>query len=321
MMKKIIALSALLVAVSLLNSGCGSLAKILGIAVVASELDKSQNEQKEQKKKNEPLFSYDNYQEVSVSTLMNALEQNAAKASSITKGKNFKIIDGKIGIIDSDGDQFNLEHDNFTISTITCYVKDKSVAQEQLLEVKRGQQVDVYGKITRVGEMLGYSVDVDRIELPGQHADTSAQNNPINSPTATPVTKVRDETEEVSETVNAFMHAYFKRDRNTMKDYSIFQGRIYNNVNVYDLFDEQVGILSSALSIYKQQTGIAVTVKWNVSNIKKVNSNQYQVSINIELSPDRITYSPVLVEKVDGIWFVDAESFATASHLALNPSF
>ena len=90
---------------------------------------------------------------------------------------------------------------------------------------------------------------------------------------------------------------------------------------VYKLFDEQVGVLSSALSVYKQQTGIDVTVKWTVTNIQKVNANQYQVDINIELSPDRMKYSPVLVEKVDGVWFVDSESFATASHLALNRAF
>lgn len=251
---------------------------------------------------------------------MNALKQNAAKAASVTKDQKLKIIDGKIGTIDSDGDQFNLEHDSFTISTITCYVQNKSIAQKQLLEVKRGQQVDIYGTITRVGETLGYSVDVDRIELPGQHTDTSSQNNPTNSPTTTPVTKVHDETKEVKDTVNTFMHAYFKRDNSTMKDYSVFQGRIYNSVDVYKLFDEQVGVLSSALSIYKQQTGIEVTVKWNVTNVQKVNANQYQVDINIELSPDRMKYSPVLVEKVDGVWFVDSESFATASHLALNQS-
>lgn len=314
-MKRFIAPIIFLITISLLSSGCSSIAKILGLAVVASEWDKSQ------KKKNEPPFSYDNYHEVSASALMNALEQNAAKAASITKGQKLKIIGGKIGFIDSDGDQFNLEHDNFTISTITCYVENKSIAQKQLLEVKRGQQVDIYGTITRVGETLGYSVDVDRIEFPGQRTDTSAPNSSTITPVSnSPAPKIVDDKEEVRNTVNAFMHAYFQKDKNTMMDYSIFQKRIYDSIDVYKLFDEQVSVLSTALSIYKQQTGIEVTVKWNVTNIQKINANQYQVDINIELSPDRMIYSPVLVEKVDGVWFVDAESFATASHLALNRS-
>lgn len=138
---------ALIIAISILSSGCGSIIKILGIATIALEWDKSQ------KKKNEPPFPYDNYYEISTSTLMNGLEQNVAKAVSVTKGKKLKIIDGKIGTIDSDGDQFHLEHDAFTISSITCYVENKSIAQKQLLDMKRGQQVDIYGTI--VGETFG----------------------------------------------------------------------------------------------------------------------------------------------------------------------
>lgn len=130
--------------------------------------------------------------------------------------------------------------------------------------------------------------------------------------------KVSSDKENVRDTVNAFMHAYFKNDEAAMKDYSIFQGRMYNNIDVYKLFREQVSVLSTGISVYKRQTGIDVSVKWQVTNIQKVKTNQYQVTIDIEISPDRLRFSPVLVEKVDGLWYVDSESFATASHLALN---
>ena len=84
------------------------------------------------------------------------------------------------------------------------------------------------------------------------------------------------------------------------------------------MFDEQVNILASALSVYKQQTGADVSVQWQVQPLRKINENQYQVTIVMEVSTDRMTISPVSIQRVDGVWLVDVESFATASLIAFN---
>ena len=115
-------------------------------------------------------FYYEEYAEVDYGGLVNFLKQNAALANKKLKGQKIKIINGKIGLIDADGQSFMLDNPNyFGSDEVHCEIADK-IAENQLLNTRRDQYVDIYGVVTRVGETLGYSIDVHRIELPGQRS-------------------------------------------------------------------------------------------------------------------------------------------------------
>jgi len=104
------------------------------------------------------------YTPVTVGELNAALEKNPAAASDTYKDKYFEVT-GKLSTIDSDGGYISLTDpdDEWDIIGITCYIKDDG----QLDAVKKmsmDQEVTVKGKITDVGEVLGYYLDIDSIE-------------------------------------------------------------------------------------------------------------------------------------------------------------
>ena len=188
-------------------SSCLTLTIILSVFISGCGFRKNQTEQSQQPQQQ---FNYSAYEEVAVDSLMKALEINPAKVAQLVKNKKFKIVGGKIRQIDSDGDQFSLDTGMFSFS-ISCYVKENSVAQKQLLEMSKGQQVDIYGEITRVGEILGYSVDVERIELPGQTTSVNASNKSAQK------TSTNDPA-EVKKVIDNFMTAFVKRNPQGMKN-------------------------------------------------------------------------------------------------------
>ena len=104
------------------------------------------------------------YTEVTTDELSDALESNAMNASDTYKGKYFAVT-GRLSNIDSDGSYIALVdvNDEFSFNVIQCYIKN----DEQLEKVKTLSTDDVItvkGKITDVGEVLGYSMDIDSIE-------------------------------------------------------------------------------------------------------------------------------------------------------------
>lgn len=106
------------------------------------------------------------YITVSVSTLVNELENNAAAAQKKYKNKYVKVT-GKLGTIDSDGDYISIDDpaDDFSITGVQCFINKNDKKQSNfVLNLRKGQKVTAYGKITDVGELLGYHLEVDRFE-------------------------------------------------------------------------------------------------------------------------------------------------------------
>ena len=104
------------------------------------------------------------YAEVTTDELSDALDKNAMNASDTYKGKYFAVT-GRLSNIDSDGKYISLVdvNDEWSIRVIQCYIKN----DEQLEKVKQmsiDDTVTVKGKITDVGELMGYSMDIDSIE-------------------------------------------------------------------------------------------------------------------------------------------------------------
>ncbi len=104
------------------------------------------------------------YQKVDLQTMMDELDENAMKAES--KYQNAYIeITGTIASFDSDGSYITIEPigaSEWNFKTIMCYIK-KSEQKDFLLEKAVGDTVTIKGKIFSIGEVIGYSMNIDSI--------------------------------------------------------------------------------------------------------------------------------------------------------------
>ena len=103
------------------------------------------------------------YVETNIDVLINDVQNNAAAANKNYKGKFVKIVGGILDHIESDGDYISISNGDMTLLHVQCFPQNKEV-KEQMLNLSNGQRVTVYGKITRVGGIVGYSLDMDKVE-------------------------------------------------------------------------------------------------------------------------------------------------------------
>lgn len=103
------------------------------------------------------------YTSVSVNDMMDALNNNAMGASDKYKGKYLEIT-GKLTNIDAAGKYIDLMADgDFEIIGVQCYIKNDD-QKAKIASMPKGDTVTLKGKCTDVGEVLGYSLDIDEIE-------------------------------------------------------------------------------------------------------------------------------------------------------------
>ncbi len=103
------------------------------------------------------------YTTYKVSELMSDLNTNALSAADKYKGQYVELT-GELSVIDSSGDYISLRSgdDPLELVGVQCFVK----ADEQLDIIRSasvGDTLVVKGKITDVGEVLGYWLDIDSI--------------------------------------------------------------------------------------------------------------------------------------------------------------
>lgn len=118
-------------------------------------------QKKEEVKEPEPEIEY---QTISVSELMNDLETNALSASEKYKGKYLEIT-GKLSTIDSSGKYISLvpSDSQFAFTGVQCYMKNDE-QRSQVANMATDDIVVLRGKCKDVGEVLGYSLDIDSID-------------------------------------------------------------------------------------------------------------------------------------------------------------
>lgn len=103
------------------------------------------------------------YISVSANKLSDALENNAMKAQNDYKDKYLEIT-GKLGNIDSSGDYIALDSNKaFDMTIIQCYIKSDE-QKEVIMKMKKGDKITVKGHCTDVGEVMGYSIDIESVE-------------------------------------------------------------------------------------------------------------------------------------------------------------
>lgn len=103
------------------------------------------------------------YMSVNANDMITMLDENPVVAADTYKDKYLEIT-GRLGSIDSSGDYISLRRsdDELTFTTIMCYIKNDEQL-EAVKTLKSDDTVTVRGKCTDVGEVLGYSLDIDSI--------------------------------------------------------------------------------------------------------------------------------------------------------------
>lgn len=103
------------------------------------------------------------YLSVTATELSDALESNALKAQNDYKDKYIEVT-GTLGTIDSSGKYIDINSDkDFDMTIIQCYLKTDE-QKEIIMNKTKGDSIKVKGYCKEVGELLGYSIDIDSIE-------------------------------------------------------------------------------------------------------------------------------------------------------------
>lgn len=107
-----------------------------------------------------PEITYTAY---AVSELMDDLNSNALKAADKYKDQYVELT-GRLNVIDSSGKYISIvsTEDEFAILGVQCYIKSEE-QKSAVMDMSIGDTVVVKGKIKDVGEVMGYSLDIDEV--------------------------------------------------------------------------------------------------------------------------------------------------------------
>ena len=113
---------------------------------------------------NDPKEPEIEYTEYTVDELIKDLEKNAASAKDKYDGQYVELT-GRLSYVDSDGRYFGIKplETGLWLESVTCYIKNKE-QKENIKEHEVEEKIVVKGKITDVGEILGYDMEVNSIE-------------------------------------------------------------------------------------------------------------------------------------------------------------
>lgn len=122
-----------------------------------------QAQSKDDNKSEKEAAEKKSYEKVEADKMIEDLSNNALKAEKTYNGKCYEI-HGKLINIDSSGKYITLTNINgdFNLTNIQCYIKNDE-QKDQVAELNNDQEITIRGKVTQVGEVLGYSVDIDEI--------------------------------------------------------------------------------------------------------------------------------------------------------------
>lgn len=103
------------------------------------------------------------YTPCTVDEMADMLEENALKAEKMYNDQYIEVT-GILSVIDSDGSYIALSpiDDEWSFTTVQCYIQNEEQIN-QVIEMKEDDIVTLRGKVTDVGEILGYSLDIDSI--------------------------------------------------------------------------------------------------------------------------------------------------------------
>ena len=133
-------------------------------AYYQDRLKREAAEAEEQQKAEVAASKQNDYTEVSITKLHEELDDNALRAEDTYKNMRVKIT-GYINVIDSDGKYISVDGSKsaWDFDSVHCTLLNDE--QRSVVKSKsRGDKVTVWGKITSIGEIVGYSMRIDYIE-------------------------------------------------------------------------------------------------------------------------------------------------------------
>ena len=105
-----------------------------------------------------------NVKKVSVEDMLLDLTENEMRAQKKYANKWFEIV-GRLGSMDSEGEYFSLVGEALIMIDVHCKIpKDKREELTNILaSMDKGERIAVKGKVTDMGEIMGYQVTVVEI--------------------------------------------------------------------------------------------------------------------------------------------------------------
>ena len=125
-----------------------------------TQVTTSENTNNTQPESETPEIAYTAY---AVSELMDDLNGNALKAADKYKDQYVELT-GRLDVIDSNGVYISIVpiEDEFAILGVQCYIKSED-QKSAVMDMSIGDTLVVKGKIKDVGEVMGYSLDIDEM--------------------------------------------------------------------------------------------------------------------------------------------------------------
>lgn len=105
------------------------------------------------------------YEAVDLSVMFEDLKNNAMQAEKNYQGKYIEIT-AKIKSFDSDGKYISVEPtnaDEWNFNYAMCYIKNEG-QKAFLIEKNVGDIINIKGKVKSIGEVLGYSIDIEEVQ-------------------------------------------------------------------------------------------------------------------------------------------------------------
>lgn len=101
------------------------------------------------------------YMQATVETMLSDLSQNEMRAQKKYGGKYMEVT-GTLGSMDSEGEYFSLDDNSFSILSIHCKIpkNKREKITDKLINMEKGDMIVVKGKITDMGEIMGYDLTV-----------------------------------------------------------------------------------------------------------------------------------------------------------------
>lgn len=138
------------------------------------------------------------YQTVSIRDMLDALESNALKAEDTYMDKYIQFT-GYLDQIDSSGSYVTvkaMDADEWDfMASIECGIETEE-QKNAVMEMNSGDKVTVKGKVTMVGDILGYYVEMDSITVASSSSNTSNTQKNESSNTKTETSSNSNETYE-----------------------------------------------------------------------------------------------------------------------------
>jgi hypothetical protein len=300
--KKIVPVIAISSAISLTLAACSGQTETNNDSDASSKNAPAGNSEKSQSV--EPM-------DVTADELLNTLNENALKANTTYKDKYVRL-KGRISGIDAQGDYFSVGpmEEDLSLNTIMCNIEEQHI--NKVMEFQTGQSVEVIGTVTDVGEVLGYTLEVESIE---SSVETSEANKGP-EPTATalddsneannapqPVENNGDSSNSssydtyINEEVAALvtLYSYSLVDAINYNNFSLVESTLVPGSNLYNMQNKLVRDLN--------QRGISEeVVDFKVLDVSKGNDGKYRVNT---YEKTRIYYSDGTSKVKEFYWTYD----------------